>query len=187
MGFIQLLDSGYIKPNNAGSRASSSNMANTGSAMSIKAARFVPSLTRNISNQARLSSNKPSEINLGSLENMKFELRCVIDSNDATDQALVAELINTISTNGYKLLWYDYSDSTIENNNGQLIYRLAQNSLFGHQFTTGEQSFWGLNEQFYHIHVYFSNIQLTNENKGLFEYSLQGTILPVPTITNTPS
>lgn len=187
MGFIQVLDTGFIKPDNTGTQASSANMANSGAVMSIKVARFVPSLKRNISSQPRLSSNLPSEVNLGSLENMQFELRCVFDSSDSTDQSLVAELLKSVSTNGYKLLWYDYDNATTENNNGQLIYQVAQNSLFGHQFTGGEQTFWSLDTQFYHLHVHFTDIQLTHEDIGKFEYTLTGIVLPVPDTTNTPS
>lgn len=164
-------------------------MANSGNVMSIKTGRFVPSLSRNLSVQPRLSSNLPSGVNLGSLENMQFQLRCILETDNATDMDLAAELLNSVLTNGYKLLWYDYTSESVEDNNGQLIYRIAQNSKFGHQFTSGEETFWSLSAQFYHLHVLFNDIQMTHDggSPGRIEYTLQGVVLPVPSSTNTPS
>ncbi len=180
MGTITIQDTGYIKPTNEGTQASSGNRANSGTAISLKTAEFVPSLKRNISNEPELASNTPSEVNQGSLENMQFRLTCKLKTNDDTDMGNVQHLLDMITTNGYKLMWYDYTSAVAENNNGQLIYRLALNSKFGHQFTDGEKSAFTLSDNFYHLHVFFFDIQPRHvANSKIITYTLSGIILKV--------
>ena len=188
MGSIKILDTGFIKPDNSGTRASSNNMANSGSPITLKVARFTPQLSRNMDDNPELGANNFSEVNLGSLENMKFTLRCVLNSNNDSDMQILSELINLVITNNYKIMWYDYTNSSLEKNNGVVIYQIAKNPKIGHQFTDGEKAFWSLSDNFYHIHVHFKSIQFIQEGaKGFVEYELTGILLKVPTTTNTPS
>jgi hypothetical protein len=186
MGYIKIKDSGYVKPNNSGTQASASYRSRTGTTITIKAAEFVPELKRNIAVNPELGKSfgtaLPSEVNLGTLENMQFSLRCVLNSRTATDIELVQYLIECVKTNGYKLLWYDYT-SAAEQNNGQLIYQLAYHSHFGHVFTAGEMSAWSISTAFYHLHVLFTEIIPRQSTENLIIYELKGVVLPVNTDT----
>ncbi|KKM91338.1 hypothetical protein LCGC14_1229490 [marine sediment metagenome] len=182
MGVIKIQDVGYIKPTNEGTQASSANRANSGTAISLKVAEFVPSLKRNISSEPELATNTPSEVNQGSLENMQFQLTCKLKTSDATDMGNVQHLLDMVATNGYKLMWYDYTSASVENNNGQLIYRIALNSKFGHQITNGEKSAFTITDNFYHLHVFFFDIlprQVPDSN--IITYTLMGIVLKVET------
>lgn len=154
-------------------------MANSGSKITLKAFEFIPNLTRNISNNPELSNNTPSEVNLGSLENMKFTIRCVL--NPSTDGDDIYYLLDLVSTNGYKLMWYDY-DYIAEVPTHQLIYRIASNPKFGHLFTSGEMTKWGLSIAHLHLHVLFTSLtpRHTADN-GFIQYDLEGIVLPVKT------
>lgn len=183
MGYITVIDTGYIKPTNNGTQASSLNMANGGSAISFKVAEFSPSLKRNISDTPEIGLNTPSEINLGSLENMKFTLRCVLNKDISSDVNKIQHLIKLVSTDGYKLLFYAYdtTNAYFEKNNGILIYQLAQNSLLGHTLTNAEKTKWGLSYNYSHLHVIFTEIQPRDMPNNLIQYTLTGVVLKVET------
>lgn len=179
MGAIYILDSGYVKPTNAGTQASSANRANSGSAIVLQTADFVPSLKRNINNSPEIGSNTPSEVNLGSIENMQFQLTCRLNTKVAADMAKIQHLLNLIATDGYKFLWYQYSTSA-ENNNGQLIYQIALNSKFGHQFTDSEKTAFSVSDNFYHLHVHFFDIQpRQTSSTSHIVYTLSGIVMKV--------
>lgn len=184
MGQIKILDTGYVRPTNAGTQASSGNRANSGSAISLKTAEFIPSLKRNYQADPNIGTNSPSEVNLGTLENMQFTLRCILDTKTASDMAITYHLLNLLTTNGYKVMWYDYTTATPENNNGQLIYQIALNPLFGHVFTSGEQTAFSISTGFYHLHVLFNEMLPKHSgDKSLIFYDLSGIVLKVEAST----
>jgi hypothetical protein len=177
MGYINIIDSGYIKPTNAGTQATSTNMAGNGSKIVLKATEFIPSLSRNIAVEPDIGSNLPSEVNLGSLNNMQFQLRCIL--NPTTDSVTIGYLYDCVSTNGYKLLWYNYTSAN-EDNAEQLVYQIALNNKFGHVFTAGEMTKWTLSIAYRHLHVVFNDIQVSHSgDNGAFVYTLTGIVLPV--------
>ena len=180
MGKIHIQDTGYIKPTNEGTQASAANRANSGAVIILKTATFTPNLSRNVANESELGTNTPSEVNKGSLENMKFQLTCKLDSNNATDMGYIAGLLDMVATNGYALMWYQYTE-TAENNNGQLIYRIAQNSKFGHELTNGEKTAFTINGNFYHLHVHFLSIQPRQIADSVITYDMQGIVTKVET------
>lgn len=182
MGMIYLQDSGYISPTNEGTQAVSAKRVNSGTAIALKTTEFIPSLKRNISNTPNLSNNTSSEVNLGSMENMQFSLRCILNTNNSSDMDLVRHLLDAIRTNGYKFLWYDYTNATTEANNGQLIYQIARNSNYGHTFTDGEQTLFSVSGPFYHLHVHLFDAQYRHTgSKGAIMYEFKGIVLPVKT------
>ena len=182
MGQIYIQDVGYVRPTNEGTQAASGNRANSGTVITLKTAEFIPNLSRNISGQPELASNSPSEVNLGSLKNMQFTLRVVLNINTDTDTAKMQHLLDLISTNGYKLMWYQYSSAANEKNNGQLIYRIAQNSKYGHQTTNAEKTAFTISDNFYHLHVHIYDIQPRHVgSSGMITLSLKGIVLPVET------
>lgn len=178
MASIRIQDTGYIKPTNEGSQASAANMSNSGTVVILKTAEFTPSLTRNLSNNPEIGGSTPSEVNLGSLENMKFSLQCKLDTNDATDMGYLQDLLDMVATNGYKVIWYQYANATNEKNNNQLIYQMALNSKFGHAFTNGEKTAFSISDNFYHLHVHFFDIQpRSSAGASIITYVFQGIIL----------
>jgi len=182
MGEIKIQDTGYIKATNEGTQATAGNRANSGTAISLKTAEFIPSLKRNISSQPDLASNTPSEVNKGSLENMKFKLRCLLNTKTATDMALLQHLLDCISTDSYLLMWYDYTNASTEDNNGQMIYQLALNSLFGHQITDAEKTAFSISDNFYHMHVILSEFTPLHTGKRfIINYEFSGIVIPVET------
>ena len=184
MGQIYIQDTGYIKPTNEGTQASAANMANSGSAITLNTAEFTPNLKRNINASPELGSNTPSEVNQGSLENMQFSLTCRLNADSDTDMAKVQHLLNLVATNGYKLMWYQYTSATPEKNNGKLIYQLAVNSKFGHQTTNGEKTAFTISDNFYHLHVHFFDIQpRQSATSSHIVYTLKGIVLKVETST----
>ena len=184
MGEIRIQDTGYVLPTNAGTQASSGNMANSGTVVTLKTVQFIPQLKRNHSNQPDIGSNTPSDVNLGSLENMKFQLRCLFNSTNSDDMANVKNILDMIRTNGYKLMWYQYTDATNEKNNGQLIYQTALNDIFGHQLTDGEKTKFSISDNFYHLHVHLFDTQQPQRGAGNnIIYTIKGVVLKVGTST----
>jgi len=184
MGQIYIQDSGYIKPTNEGTQASAANRANSGTVITIHTAEFTPNLKRNVNANPELGTNTPSEINMGSLENMQFSLTCNLSTNSDTDMAKIQYLLDLIATNGYKLMWYQYASTTPEKNNGKLIYQIAKNSKFGHQIADAEKSAFSISDNFYHLHVHFNNIQpRQSAGSSIVTYTLSGVVLKVETST----
>ena len=123
----------------------------------------------------------PAEVNKGSLENMKFRLTCHLDTGNATDMGYVPALLDFVATNGYALMWYQYT-TTAENNNGQLIYRIATNTKFGHQITDGEKSAFSISGNFYHLHVHIFSFQPVQTGKSkVMTYRMNGIVTKVET------
>jgi len=171
-----------VKATNGGTQASVGNRSNAGASISLKTATFTPNLSRNLSAQSELGTNTPSEVNLGSLNNMQFQLECKLNENDDNDTALIQHLYNMIITNGYKVMWYDYTSASAEKNNGQLVFRTTQQALLGNAFTAGEASNFSVTEGLYHLHVHFFDIQ-ARQTAGtkLTTYTLKGIVIPVET------
>jgi len=172
-------DSGYIKPDNSGTQASVVNMANSGSAITLRTAEFIPQQKRNISSQPELSSNTPSEVNLGSLENMQFKLRCVLNTKTTDDINTVQHLLDSIRTNGYKIMWYDFADSAAEDNNGQLITQIAKNSNAGTALSSAELTKFNIGTAFQVLKVHLFDMQFRHSAKRLVSYEISGIVLPV--------
>jgi len=182
-GTINIQDSGYIKPTNEGTQASAGNRANSGTAISIKVAEFIPSLKRNISTQPELNSGDPAEVNLGSIENMQFQLRCAFNTKDDTCMATIQHLLNMVRTRGYKFLWYNFVANPAGKTE-QLLYQVSLNSAFGHIFTNGEKTAFSVTDNYYHLHVLFTSIQpKQSARSGIVYYTLGGIVLPVQTST----
>jgi len=192
MGIIKIQDTGYIKPTNEGKQASAGNRANSGTTMTLVAAQFTPSLTKNIQNKPELGSTTPSEINIGSLENMKFQLTCKLKRKNTTtmtnlatgtfDITNIPALLDMAATKTYVVMWYQYSDATKENNNGQLIKNIALNSKFGHQFSDAEKTKFTISDNFYHLHVSFLDIQPRDSGESdIITYTLRGVVLKADT------
>lgn len=183
IGDLTVQDSGYIKATNEGTQASAANRANGGDAITLKQVEFIPSLKRNHANNPELSSNTPSEVNLGSLENMQFKLRLTVNTKTSADMALVKHLLDCVSTNGYKFLWYNYTEAA-DLNGEEFVYNLALNDLFGHQFTNGEKSAFTVSDNFYHLHVHLLEAQFRNTARSnMVVYEFTGKVIPVETST----
>ena len=181
MGKIHIQDSGYIKPTNEGTQATAANRANSGTVIILKTAEFQPILTRNISANPDLGVSTPAEVNKGSLENIKFSLTCELDPGNSTDMGYISALLDLVATNGYALMWYQYT-TTAENNNGQLIYRIATNTKFGHQITDGEKTAFSISDNFYHLHVHIFSFQPVQTGKSkVMTYRMNGIVTKVET------
>lgn len=180
MGEIKILDTGYIKPTNSGVQASSGNRANGGSAVTLKTADFTPGLTKNLSVQPELSSIIPAEVNIGSVENMQFQLTCKLNTLKSADMDLVMDLLDMVRTNGYKLMWYNFNNATNEKNNAQLVYQVARNDVFGHDLSAPEQTLFGIGSSYTHLHVLFNNLQPRHSGTtNIITYTLSGVVLKV--------
>lgn len=179
MGQIKILDTGYIDTDNSGTQASSGNRANSGSAISLKTMEFVPQLARALAYESELATKTPSSVNRGSLSNMSFTLKCLINKSDTTEMGLIAELLDLVATDGYKLLWYDYADASVEKNTSSLLYQTALNPKFGDQLSSGEATAFGLSTQFYTLHVLFEDVQFKDSPKGTVKFDLKGVVLPI--------
>lgn len=181
MGAITILDTGYIKPTNTGTRASTENIAANGTAVSLKTSDFIPNIKRFGAVQPDLSSNEPSEANLGSVEDVQFKLRCRLNNTKSADMAQIPQLIDMIKTNGYKVMWYNYVSELDEKNDSQAVYQMALNNKIGTAFTSGELALFGIPIAFKKLNVLFNNMQVRQTSKTLIEYELTGVILPVET------
>jgi len=180
MGNISIQDTGFVKPTNTGTQASNANRANGGTVIKLNTAQFTPSLKRNIDTNPDLASSDFAEVNLGSIENMKFDLLCMFDMTNAVEQSYAANIVDMVRTDGYKLMWYQYSDS-IENNNGQLVFRLATNTHLGHELSAAERTEFGISGPFYHLHVHFFDIQPrhSGSDPNKVQFTLKGVVLKV--------
>ena len=178
MSEISIQDTGFIKTDNSGTQGTTK--ANSGNVITIKTAEFIPILKRNINNNPELGLSTPSEVNLGSLENMKFKLRCRLKKGNSSDMAKVVSLLDLVSTNGYKFLWYDFTNASLERNSESLIFNIASNPTYGDSLTAGEQSLFSISSDFKTLHVIFTAI--TPRETGMNDiivYDLDGVILPV--------
>jgi hypothetical protein len=182
MGSIKILDTGYINSDNSGTQASSANRANSGNVFTIKTVEFVPSLSRNISADEELGTTTASNANRGSLSNLKFNMKCSITKKNSSEMALVPHLYDLVRTNGYKLVWYDYTSEVVEGNSENLIFQTASNPVFGDQLTEGERVQFGISTRFYTLHALFNDIQFLDSPKGTIRFDLKGILIPVKTV-----
>ncbi len=180
MGSIKIQDSGYIESDNSGTQASIFYRANNGEAISLKTAEFKIVSKKNLSNTPNLASNEPSGVNIGSLENLNFTIRCMLTKDNSTDMALIRYLMEMVQTNGYKLLWYDYTSSVIEKNTSSVLYQVARGSTYGDQLSDAEKTAFTISDNFYTLHVLFETLTMPDTaKKGSVMFELSGKVLPV--------
>jgi hypothetical protein len=184
MANISILDTGYVKPTNAGTRLASTNMANAGAAIILKAVNFKPSSAQKVDNTPTLGvfgagnsiDSFGNEGNLISVENPSFTLQGVLDLTSATDQSLVLPLFTLALTKGYKVLYYD---SNADNKEYQLIFQLATDT-----FTAGEATAFTVTSGLRHLHCRILSCDFSHtakENK--WTYNLKGLIIKKETST----
>jgi len=171
MVYLTILDSGYLKPTNEGTQLTTGYRANSGSAITLRNTDFAPSSSCNLDDSPVLGSSDVSQVNVGSIENMKFSLTIHLDLSVSADQALVYPLVQLTRTVGYKYLYYP---STGTDAAKQLVYSLANN----HVFTAGEVTAFSLSAAYRHIHVFFNNIQFKHSgiNKNIVVATLTGIV-----------
>lgn len=175
------MDTGYIDTNNSGTQATTAYRANAGNAITLKSIEFIPNLKRNISNEPEIGTNSPSPVNRGSLENLKFTLRCSITKTDSTEMNKIQDILELVSTNGYKLLWYDYTVAN-EANTESLLYQVASQPLYGDALTAGEQTAFSISSAFKTLHVVFTDLTFSDRApQGTIKFDLKGIVLPVKT------
>ena len=108
---------------------------------------------------------------------MQFSLKCVFRKDSSSDMATVANIIEAVTSDTYKLLWYDYSNASDEKNASSLLYQVARNPLFGDQLTAGEQAAFSISAAFYTLHVQFTDIQQVDSGKsGFVRYDIKGVV-----------
>ncbi|GAF84530.1 unnamed protein product [marine sediment metagenome] len=178
MGYFGILDTGFIKTSNEGTQASSGNRANGGNVISLKTADFKPTIKRNIQDNPDIGTNQPSEVDLGTLENMKFVLTCKLDKDNTVDMLSVEYLLDLVVTNGYKLLWYNWDDAIAEKPTKLLIKNIARNNLFGGTLTTAEKNLYGLafNYDVLKVHITSSQYVETGSSNRI-TYQITGIVL----------
>lgn len=173
MANVSIIDTGYIKPDNTGTRLSTSYMANSGNTMLLKGVAINISTKSNMDNSPTLNTFTPSEVNLCSVENRTIKITGIIKSDNTTDQGYMYELMRLAETIGYKSVFYNSTSSTDEFER-QLI-NLASG---GHTFTVSEVSTFGLSAQYKVLHCRFQSFDVAqNSGSPIIQWSLTGIIL----------
>jgi hypothetical protein len=175
MANITIQDSGYISTNNAGTRATSANMANSGNAINLKSVDIKFSSKGNLDNSPLLGAygvgtdtSVGSTVNIASVENLGFTITGILNMADATDQSYLVPLIQLPRTRWYKLLYYnslsgDYSEQT--------LYQLSDDT-----FTAGEVTTFSLGGQYKHLHVMVSSVDVSQSSTNIVKFSIVGFI-----------
>lgn len=120
MASITIIDTGFITPYHSGTQISTANRANSGAKIILKTASFNPSIKSNVDDTPTLAKDL-TEVNQGTVENIKFTLSIVLDMTSSTDRGYVYQLVRLCQTKGYKAMFYDVDRSSTENGNLQQV------------------------------------------------------------------
>lgn len=184
MASITIIDTGYISPTNTGTRTASGNMANGGTALTLKSMDFKPHTRSNVDNAPLLGvfatgteTSSGTDIAVTSVENVDFTISGTLNMTDSTDQASCVPLLQMAKTKWYKALYYA---STSSDANGQLIYQLADDT-----FTAGEQTAFSIAAAYRHLHVIITDVQFTHSanNHNMVMYQMKGVVTKKRTST----
>lgn len=107
MANITILDSGYPNIINSGTQESSSNMANGGTAIELKAVEVSYGIGSGIDNSPVVSKYSETELNFASTENAKMTITGLIDRKVTADMDLIPEFKKLVTTKGIKVLYYN--------------------------------------------------------------------------------
>jgi hypothetical protein len=184
MAKISILDTGYVKPTNEGTRLVSANMSNAGAAIALKAVVFKPTSMQKVDDTPSLGvygignqiDSFGSAGNLASVENPKFTLSGVLDLTETADQDLVMPLFTLALTKGYKVLYYD---SATDDAAKQLVYQLATDT-----FTSGESTAYTVTSGLKHLHCRILSCDfIDTAGTDKLAYNLKGLIIKSETST----
>jgi len=149
MANLEILDTGYIRPTNTGTRLASGYMANSGSAISIKTATVTLQSKANSDATPTLNTFTDSLLNVTTVENPSISISGILDMSSTIDRALFYDLFQLPRTLGYKLVYYNSLSDSYE---GQIITQLAN----GHVLSSAELTAFSLGSAYPHIHVFFN-------------------------------
>ena len=182
MANLNLLDSGYVKPDNTGTQISTTYRANSGSTLSLKGVQFGVGSKSNLDTTPTLNNFKPADTNLGSIENDNIKITGILNTNDSDDLSKMFELSRMVKTVGYKFIYYN-SILDADKYTKQLVYMMSKNETgTAHTFIDSEKTAYSLTENYRHIHVRFTSFDITQlAGNPTIKYTLSGVVLPFDT------
>lgn len=171
MAFLTIQDTGYLKPTNEGTRLGTANRANAGAVIALKNIDFKPSAKANLDTSPVLSASDVAEVNVGTIENLRFTIGGDLDMNLSADRALVYPLTQLAQTKGYKLLFYPDTGTAGQK---QLVYQLANS----HVLSAGEQTAFSAGAAYAHVHVFIESVNFIHVGikRDKVNFSITGVI-----------
>jgi len=178
MAKLNILDTGYVSTTNTGTRLGATLMANSGTAIELKAVDFKPSTSQVVDDTPSIGvygagnaiDSEGIEGNVATINPITFTLSGMLDLTNATDQLLVLPLMTLARTKGYKVLFYD---SSADNKEQQLIYQIATDT-----FSSGEASAFGITSGLRHLHVRITSCDfMQTAGKKDWRYNLKGVVI----------
>ena len=181
---ITIFDTGYGEYTNSGTQW---NQANGGSPITLKSATINFSIGTSLNTNVPLGKWNSSDLfeyynsPKIAVPTPTIRISGVLDSKDSDEASKVYALIEMVRSKGYKILYYNDTDSARESK--QLIYQLTKSGIgdtsvgtehidVGSNFSTYERTYP-------HIHVRFSGAQTIRQipNSKLFHYTLSFVII----------
>lgn len=177
MAYISIVDTGYVKTDNSGTRLSTSLRVNSGSMVTFKVTDINYQRKANIDANPNIGTYADADVNVNGFDNAGITIRGKINILDDTERTFPQFLVKFVKTLGYKALFYDATDGTLEKPERQIIYQIA--NVDGATFTAGEKTAFGIaNSSVKHLCCFFSNVQINQSGKdqNFIEFTLEGVI-----------
>jgi len=162
---IAIIDTGYLNITDTGTQAST--LANSGSAINLKSVTVTFQRKANINQTEIINTNSGPVIGFGSVSAGKITIKGVLDSNTDADMTLMIALNDLLHTYGVKLLYYT---STTDG------YRDITDSLGDANKNDTHKADFFSDVAIPHLHLKFTNFQITRTAKSYLYYTLEGFI-----------
>jgi len=141
MAHIKILDTGYLKTDNTGTRLTASEMANDGSPITLKSVQFDFTRKDNIDTNPAVASYDDVDVFVGGFEAGSFQIKTSFDMDDSTDRQTLRYIVELSRTKGYKVLFYDDQSDTDQDAGSTLLFQISQ--IEGTRFTSSEVTEYG--------------------------------------------
>lgn len=162
MSDITILDTGFIKSDSSGTKASV--LANSGSAITLKSVTVTYNRKANVDTTPIINANTGPVAGFGTVETGKIVIQGALDSNITADMDLMDDINDLLTTFGIKLLYYssasdgyrDITDSLGAVNKDDI----HKTNDFGSTATP-------------HLHVRVTSFQISQTAKSQLRYTLE--------------
>ena len=170
---LTILDTGYAKPDNGGTQATSTLRANDGVAISLKGAEVFPTQTQNFDDKPDVGIYNEAEVNVTSIENLSLRIMVYLDTDVSTDMDKVWSLLELSRTPYYKVLYWDSITDNFYNK--QLVTKIA-GGMVEPQFTTDEVTLFGLGGQYYHVPLFVKSVSMRQTTSNIITATIIATL-----------
>jgi hypothetical protein len=170
MGDITILDTGFLKTDNSGTRLGTSDMANSGSPLTLYGVEVKFQRSASLDTNPDLATYADTDINFIGFKIAGLSIKGTINPSVSAQRESVRHMEKLVRTKGWKALYFDYGSSNADRVQ-HIVYQLAQ--TIGKTFSTADRTAFGLSDVYSYLAVRVKDFEVTEVgDNGFWRFSM---------------